>query len=227
MEFSSGSLVGELHPPRRRRAFIAIGLCLALLGAAGGIRAGTEDARARPGTGGDGKTKYFEIYSRIDFVDQHHFILNVATGNPSNGWVYGNRLHYQCAYWFLYQDGNPVVKVSYQRVNDAPYLKVNDKFGAQHPFQYGEECGDDDAEYEQNAKPAGLPSTTVTFKSGGSILNSLVFPSTSQYNSNVWFELDEQSPDEVTVEQYGGNATTGLIVITRLDPDIELDVSED
>lgn len=211
------------HPRSHRIRLLVVVLCFALLGTVGVFRSATHDAKARSG---GGPVKYFQIYSRIDFVEQHRWVLNVATGNPSNGWVYGNRLHYQCVYWFLYKDGNPVVKVQYQRVNDAPYLKINDKFGAQHPFQPGEECGETE-EYHQDDKPADLPSTTVTFQSGGANLNSLVFPSTSPINADVWFELDEQSPDEVKIEQYKGDITTGLVTITRLDPSIDLTVTQE
>jgi hypothetical protein len=210
------------HGKRMKLGVVAV--CFALLGTVAGFSSGTDHAKARPGTGST--AKYFQIYSRIDFVEQHRWVLDVATGSPSNGWVYGNRLHYLCAYWFLYRNGNPVAKVEYQRVNDAPYLKVNDKFGSQHPFQPGEECGETE-EYEQNDKPAGLPSTTVLFQSGGETLNSLVFPSTSPMNADVWFELDEQGPNEVKIEQYRVDSTTALITIIRLDPNIELNVVQE
>lgn len=200
-----------------------IALCFALLGATGGV-SGLINAHAR-GSGGDKKLQYFQIYSQIDFVEQHRWALDRATGSPSSGWVYGNRLHYQCVYWFLYKDGKAVAKVEYQRVNDAKYLKITDKFGAQHPFQPGEECGISE-DYEQNTKPGDLPSTTVTFRSGGVDLNSLLFPSTSPINADVWFELDEQSPGEVKIEQYGVDVTTALITITRLDPSIDLTVTQ-
>ena len=212
------------HPRSHRIKLLIFVLCFALLGTMGVFRAGTHNAKAR--SGGGGTVKYFQINSRIDFVEQHRWALNVATGNPSNGWVFGNRLHYRCVYWFLYKDGWPVAKVQYQRVNDAPYLKINDKFGAQHPVQPGEACGETE-EYKQNAKPAGIPSTTVTFKSGGVNLNSLVFPNTSPVNADVWFELDEQSPDEVKIEQYRIDVTTALITITRLDPNIEFTVTQE
>jgi hypothetical protein len=214
----------RLSSPRVKLGVVAV--CLTLLGATSGLN-GLINAHARVGGGNNGP-KYFQVYSQIDFVEQHRWVLNVATGgtgSPQNGWVYGNRLHYQCVYWFLYEDGQAVAKITYQRATDAPYLKITDKFGAQHPFQPGEECGITE-DYEQNAKPAGLPSTTVTFKSGGVNLNSLLFPSTSPTNKDVWFELDEQSPGEVKIEEYRVDTTTALITITRLAPSIDLTVTQ-
>jgi hypothetical protein len=209
---------------RLKFAIFVFAMCFAFLGAVGGFhgkRAGLSAAKAR-GT----KVQYFQIYSQVDFVEQHRWVLPVAPAGPSaNGWVYGNRLHYQCVYWFLYKDGKAVAKVQYQRANDAQYLKITDKFGAQHPFQPGEECGSTE-DYEQNAKPGGLPSTTVTFRSGGTDLNSLLFPSASPSNQNVWFELDDQDPGEVKIEQYRVDTTTALITITRLDPSIDLVVTK-
>ena len=145
----------------------------------------------------------------------HRFVLDTA-----DGWLFGDRVGYHCAYFFLNDGGANMARVTIERIPEVGYISILDRNGVEQNPQT--ECGSGDAEYEEEEKPADLADTVVRFLSGSSTLEELVFPATSPFNSNVWFELGEATAGEIEIEVYLGVATVATVKIERLSSAITL-----
>ena len=172
------------------------------------------------GPAASGGERGFVIYLRnADDAgrDVHEFDLH------GNRWVFGDRVAYRCAYFFLQFEGRHVARVTVQRTDGASYIIVNDRYGEeQHPQT---DCPGPAGEYEEGEdKPADLTDTVVRFRSHRDTVDTLRFPATSPVNSSTWFELEKATKRRVQIEVYLDDAAVATVTIKRLSDVVTLRV---
>ncbi|MGH2595271.1 MAG: IPT/TIG domain-containing protein [Actinomycetota bacterium] len=82
----------------------------------------------------------------------------------ADGWVFGDRIAYSCAYFYLNQDGTNVARVTIERAGGYD-AQINDKYGdEQHPQTA---CGTDPTPLTFSPTPEPFTINTTAFTLGG------------------------------------------------------------
>ena len=75
-----------------------------------------------------GSPDFFLIFTNLDTRER----LNVLSFDTATGWDFGDRAAYKCAWTEHFTNGNGLdFYVAFTRMAEAPYMQVNDKYGAE------------------------------------------------------------------------------------------------
>jgi hypothetical protein len=155
--------------------------------------------------------------------------LHTFRFDSADGWDFGDRIGYGCAYVWLYKNKsskNPAARVTIQRlggqnVDGKDYMTMNDHAGIEpKPQTY---CPVNPGKYKSNKKPAKLKKTVFAIETDkGKEIGRYKLPATSKTNSNVWFEMDKSwckhhhhpiHPKNVQFELYEFKDVLGTIMV--------------
>ena len=172
-----------------------------------------------------------EASYQIDFLNfdfpENQRVIDRMTFETGEGWEFYDRWHYSCVTMYLQAGGERVARLVMRTPEGVAYAGLNDRFGNEQPA--GESrCGiPNKPEGEIEEKPAGLQNSRVTFRAGGQVVSSLVFPATSSFDPDTWFELEEHQvgPNHVVVEAYWEDELIARIDIHRMSADVTITAS--
>jgi hypothetical protein len=165
-------------------------------------------------------------FLNFDFSEGERVIerMQFETGE---GWEFYDRWHYSCVTMYLQAGGERVARLVIRTPEGVAYAGLNDRFGNEQPLG-NSQCGiPNKPEGEIEEKPAGLQDSRVSFRFGGQVVSSLVFPATSSLDPDTWFEFEENvvGPNHVVVEAYWEDELIARIDIHRMSEDVTINAS--
>ncbi len=138
---------------------------------------------------------------------------------PTEGWAFGDRIGYGCAYWYWMANGQVAARFTLQKVPAASYIVINDKYGPEYKPQSG--CPlPKPTNYNESVKPTDLLDSHVLLNDpSGEEVARVDLPATGTLNPDSWWEIENSAvtPNKVVAEGYLGTHIV-LILTVELNP---------